>query len=193
MKIDIALDPKSIKEAIKKLKSVKYLMPKMVQEFTEEVAKWITNRANDYIKNSDLGSLVKAEIMGGWNYEPIVGGIKVVNRAEKAVYVEFGVGIVGQSQAHPEASKEGYEYNVKSRAKFLGGSWSFRGKTGTLDLPMDSVEYAGIGEQLVFITQGAKGVWYAYNAIVDAQMEIAKVNGGAIGKLWNDIKKRYIG
>jgi hypothetical protein len=42
------------------------------------------------------------------------------------------------------------------------------------------------------MTKGAKGVWYAYNAIVDAQMELAKANCGEIGKMWEDIKARYI-
>jgi hypothetical protein len=48
------------------------------------------------------------------------------------------------------------------------------------------------GKRMVVTTFGAKGVWYAYNAIVDAKMEIEKVGGGEIGKLWNDVKKRYI-
>lgn len=192
MKIEIGLNKQSIKNAIKQLNTIKKTVPTMQQEFLMEVAHWITDRANDYITNSDLGSLVKDQIRSGWGYEPISNGVKVVNRAEKAVYVEFGVGIVGGGQPHPQASTEGYQYNMKSRAKFLGGSWSFRGQMETLDLPQDSVDYAGSDDELVFITQGAKGVWYAYNAIVDAQMELAKANGGKIGELWEKVKKRYI-
>jgi hypothetical protein len=45
---------------------------------------------------------------------------------------------------------------------------------------------------LKIITKGAKGVWYAYNAIVDAQTELAKSGGGEIGKMWEDIEARYI-
>jgi hypothetical protein len=48
------------------------------------------------------------------------------------------------------------------------------------------------GKRIIFGTRGAKGVWYAYNAIVDAQMELAKSGGGEIGKMWEDIKARYI-
>jgi hypothetical protein len=202
MKIEVGLNKQSIKNAIKQLNAIKKTVPKMQQEFLMEVAHWLTDRANDYITNSDLGSLVKDQIRSSWSYEPTANGVKIVNNAQKqvtnfgtvplAVLVEFGVGIVGGGQPHPQASNEGYQYNVKSRAKFLGGSWSFRGQMETLDLPQDSVDYAGSDDELVFITQGAKGVWYAYNAIVDAQTELAKANGGAIGKLWNDVKKRYI-
>jgi hypothetical protein len=176
----------------------------MQQEFLMEVAHWLTNRANDYITNSDLGSLVKDQIRGGWGYEPTANGVKIINRAEKAVYVEFGVGIVGQSQAHPNATAEGYEYNMDSPNKSTDGSWTFFANSEELDLPKDALLahnwYEGKrgkggekGKRLLIMTRGAKGVWYAYNAIVDAQMELAKANGGKIGELWEKVKKRYIG
>jgi hypothetical protein len=140
-----------------------------------------------------LGSLVKDQIRSSWSYEPTANGVKIANRAEKSVYVEFGVGIVGKGQPHPEASAEGYRYNVPSHAKFFGGSWSFTKKDlDELDLPKDNVQYEQGRDGIVFLTQGAKGVWYAYNAIVDAQMELAKANGGKIGELWEKVKKRYI-
>lgn len=200
MKLEIALNKQSIKNAIKQLNAIKKTVPKMQQEFLVEVAHWITDRANDYITNSDLGSLVKDQIRSGWSYEPIANGVKVVNRAEKAVYVEFGVGVVGQSQAHPNATAEGYEYNMDSPSKTEDGTWYFWANSNELDLPLNSLtdirgfdDFRGKqGKRLVVGTRGAKGVWYAYNAIVDAQMELAKPNGGAIGKLWNDVKKRYI-
>ena len=200
MKIEIALNKQSIKNAIKKLNAIKKTVPAMQQEFLVEVAHWITDRANDYITNSDLGSLVKDQIRGGWSYEPTANGVKIVNRAEKAVYVEFGVGIVGQSQAHPNANVEGYEYNMDSPSKTEDGTWYFWTNSNELDLPLNSLtdirgfdDFRGKqGKRLVVGTRGAKGVWYAYNAIVDAQMELAKANGGEIGKMWEDIKARYI-
>ena len=203
MKIEIALNKQSIKNAIKQLNAIKKTVPTMQQEFLMEVAHWLTDRANDYITNSDLGSLVKDQIRGSWSYEPTANGVKIINRAEKAVYVEFGVGIVGQSQAHPNASAEGYEYNMDSPSKSIDGSWTFFANSEELDLPKDALLahnwYEGKrgkggekGKRLLIMTRGAKGVWYAYNAIVDAQMELAKANGGEIGKMWEDIKARYI-
>ena len=203
MKIEIALNKQSIKNAIKQLNAIKKIVPTMQQEFLMEVAHWLTERANDYITNSDLGSLVKDQIRGSWSCEPTANGVKIVNRAEKAVYVEFGVGIVGQSQAHPNANAEGYEYNMDSPSKSINGSWTFFTNSEELDLPKDALLahnwYEGKrgkggekGKRLLIMTRGAKGVWYAYNAIVDAQMELAKANGGKIGELWEKVKKRYI-
>jgi hypothetical protein len=135
--------------------------------------------------------------------------VKIVNNAQKqvtnfgtvplAVLVEFGVGVVGQSQAHPNATAEGYEYNVDSGHKSADGSWQFWLNSDERDLPMNAFTDFGTyddhrkgGKRMVVTTRGTKGVWYAYNAIVDAQMELEKSGGGAIGKLWNDVKKRYI-
>lgn len=193
MRIEIELNKQSVENAIKQLDDIKKLVPKMQQEFLMQVAHWLTDRANTYITNADLGSVVKDEIRGGWSYEPTANGVKIVNNAEKAVYVEFGVGIVGGGNPHPNSSEEGYQYNVKSHAKFIGGNWSFKKDSmQELDLPQTSVEYEQDQSGIVFLTQGAKGVWYAYNAIVDAKTELAKANGGEIGKMWRDIKARYI-
>lgn len=209
MKIEVGLNKQSIKNAIKQLNAIKKTVPKMQQEFLMEVAHWLTDRANDYIKNSDLGSLVKDQIRDSWSYEPTANGVKIVNNAQKqvtnfgtvplAVLVEFGVGVVGQSQAHPNASAEGYEYNVDSGHKSADGSWQFWLNSDERDLPMNAFTDFGTyddhrkgGKRMVVTTRGAKGVWYAYNAIVDAQMELAKANGGKIGELWEKVKKRYI-
>jgi hypothetical protein len=209
MKIEVGLNKQSIKNAIKQLNAIKKTVPTMQQEFLMEVAHWITDRANDYIKSSDLGSLVKDQIRGSWSYEPTENGVKIVNNAQKqvanfgtvplAVLVEFGVGVVGQSQAHPNASAEGYEYNVDSGHKSADGSWQFWLNSDERDLPMSAFTDFGSyddhrkgGKRMVVTTFGAKGGWYAYNAIVDAQMELAKSGGGEIGKIWRDIKSRYI-
>jgi hypothetical protein len=209
MKIEVGLNKQSIKNAIKQLNAIKKTVPKMQQEFLMEVAHWLTNRSNDYITNSDLGSLVKDQIRSSWSYEPTANGVKIVNNAQKqvtnfgtvplAVLVEFGVGVVGQSQSHPNATAEGYEYNVDSGHKSADGSWQFWLNSDERDLPMNAFtdfgtydEHRKGGKRMVVTTFGAKGVWYAYNAIVDAQMELAKSGGGEIGKMWEDIKSRYI-
>lgn len=196
MKIEIALNKQSIKNAIKLLNSIKKTVPTMQQEFLMSVAHWVTNKANDYIDLSDIGSLVKDEIKGGWKYEPTANGVKIVNRTQKAVFVEFGVGVVGQGNAHPQASAEGYEYNMDSYHKDRKGTgtWVFQSSSERLDLPLNNVEFAynKSGTDYAIVTRGAKGVWYAYNAIVDAQMELAKANGGEIGELWETVKRKYI-
>jgi hypothetical protein len=61
-----------------------------------------------------------------------------------------------------------------------------------LDLPTNRVDIQPSGSEYVILTQGAKGVWYAYNAIVDARVELGKAHGGEIGALWEKVKREYI-
>lgn len=196
MKINIELNQKSIQEAKGKLLYVKKVLPQITRDFLEDVAMWLIERANMHLNNSDIGENVKIDIRNGWVYNFTPTGLQITNSTEKAVFVEFGVGVVGQSQAHPQASAEGYEYNQDSPAKDNDGSWHFFANEADLDLPKSAIDYGlnGKGSQnrMAIYTRGAKGVWYAYNAIVDANMELAKANGGEIGALWEKAKSRYI-
>ena len=190
--IVVRMNKKSIDKAVFQLNVLRKFYPQMQYEFMQFVCEWIIQRANTYIEMADLGSEVKRDIRNAWDYDIFDQSAKITNNAEKAVFVEFGVGIVGQGQPHPNASTEGYQYNKPSRSKFLGGFWSFRQPMENLDLPQDSVEYAGGENGFVFTTQGAKGVMYAYNAIVDAKMDLANPNG-ELATEWNKILERYIG
>ena len=196
MKINIELNQKSIEQAKKQLLYVKKILPQMQKDFLEDVAMWLIERANMYLNNSDIGENVKIDIRNGWGYNFTPTGLQITNSTEKAVFVEFGVGIVGQGNAHPQASAEGYEYNVKSPYKDKSGSgtWVFKSTLENLDLPQQNVDFAynSSGTDYAIVTRGSKGVWYAYNAIVDAQIELAKANGGEIGALWETVKRKYI-
>lgn len=194
MKINIELNRNSIEKAKKQLLYVKKILPRMQKDFLEDVAMWLIKRANFHLNNSDIGENVKIDIRNSWDYQLIGNGVKIINTAQKAVFVEFGVGIVGQGNVHPNASVEGYEYNKPSpyKDKKGSGTWVFKSQFENLDIPQDQAEFIADAGDYVVITRGTKGVWYAYNAIVDAQMELAKFGGGAIGKMWEDIKARYI-
>lgn len=209
MKINVSLNSKSINEAIKRLKSIRKMFPEMMQEFLLEVAHWITDKANTYIELSDIGASVKSHIRSSWEYQQTQNGIKVLNTAntEKtvdgrkqtvptAILVEVGVGIVGQGSPHPNASQNGYEYNIDNGKKEEDGSWHFFSDEADLDIPKSAIDWGmngkGKSNRMSIYTRGTKGVWYAYNAIVDANTEIAKPNGGEIGEIWDKIKKRYI-
>jgi hypothetical protein len=196
MTINIELNQKSIQEAKKKLLQVKKAVPLATKDFLEDVAMWLIDRANMHLDNSDIGENVKIEIRNGWVYNFTANGIQITNSTDKAVFVEFGVGIVGQNDSHPQASAEGYEYNKDSpyKDKKGTGTWVFKSKLIDLDLPKDNVEFAynSSGTDYAIVTRGAKGVWYAYNAIADAKMELARPNGGEIGALWEKAKRKYI-
>lgn len=195
-KITIRLNKKSIEQAEKEILRLKSIFPSMVKELLEKVSVWIIDKANWHLSKSDIGKNVIDSISNGWVADITPNSVKITNKSEKAVFVEFGVGIVGQSQSHPNATTEGYEYNMDSpyKDKKGSGTWVFQSKLADLDLPENNVEFAynESNTDFAIVTRGAKGVWYAYNAIVDARNELAKSGGGEIGKMWNDIKARYI-
>ena len=170
MKINIELNRKSIEQAKKQLLYVKKVLPQMRKDFLEDVAIWLINRANTHLNNSDIGENVKIDIRNGWEYDFTPTGIKITNRTEQAVFVEFGVGVVGQGNDHPQASVEGYQYNMPSPYKYAGkhhdeDTWRFtKQSTEDVDLPKGSYETWQMGSgDLKIITRGTKGVWYAYN------------------------------
>ena len=141
MKLQVELNPKSIEQVLSKLKKAKYQSTKgtLIKEYLEYVCLWIINKANWYLELADLGELVKLEIRNGWEYDITIDGAKITNRTDKAVFVEFGVGIVGQQNPHPNATIDGYEYNKPSTAKSSDGSWSFFANTNELDLPTNAL------------------------------------------------------
>ncbi len=203
--IVVRMNKKSVDEAVFKLKVLRKFYPKMQYEFMQFVCEWIIERANFYIEMADLGSLVKSDIQNSWDYDIFPDySAKITNNAQKAVFVEFGVGIVGQGQPHPNANKEGYEYNKidenSPKTKIEDGTWYFWTNSNELDLPLSALtdirghdDYRGErGKRLVVGTQGAKGVMYAYNAIVDAKTDLANPNG-VLATEWNKILERYIG
>ena len=106
----------------------------------------------------------------------------------KAVYVEFGVGIVGASKKHPKATIEGYEYNVKSTSKLPDDSWMFSTTIEDLDLPQKDVyAYNGKNNELVIETKGTPATMFVYQSIIDFKdRRLAQA-------IWQNIKAKYWG
>jgi hypothetical protein len=199
MKINVELSPKSLQETIKKLKQVEKLYTKgtLIKDFLEDVCMWVIDRANWYLENADLGELVKLQIRNGWEYEIGTNGAKIINSAEKAVFVEFGVGNVGFFEPHPNADYELYQYDVPYGSKDENGVWYFYTNLEDLDLPMSALNaYSKTFEndkrgRMFVATSGAKGVMYAYNALIDARNDLQNPNG-ELAQIWRTIQKQYI-
>jgi hypothetical protein len=125
-------------------------------------------RANEYLEQSDIGEAIKSEIKASWVINQTLNSAILTNTSEHAVYVEFGVGIVGESAEHPRANESGYQYNVPSDAKDNTGGWKFPlPEEEFVDLPRDKYTVGGKKEQKWVYTRGSKGCWYAYNALTD--------------------------
>ena len=186
-KITVELNSKSIRNTIKLLNQEKKRIEQATREYFELSADWIINRANEILDRSDIGENIKNEIFGGWDTEWVAPNqLKIVNHSRKAVYVEFGVGIIGQTDKHPNADNTGYEYNVDSEHKFGQGFWQFTVPSADyLDLPQKaSISQDNDKYGMSIITQGTEAVWYLFNAVEDFKLREQS-------RLWEIIKKKY--
>lgn len=190
MKIQFGFDVKSINKAVETLKKAKnQLTEQMLTELLNGCCEWLVGRANELLDLSDIGNVVKQDIKDSWQ-TTIVGNVaKLTNFSDKAVYVEFGVGIVGSRNEHPNASKAFYNYDLQTNFKDSQGGWSFKiDDESELDLPQLAIDlqddtYDG---SLWIYTHGTKGVWYAFNALVDLKEYGAK-------QVWEQVKRKYWG
>lgn len=199
MKIKITLNEKSIKEAITAFNKAKSQLPVMKKEFYEKCCENITQLANKNLISWDIGENVKDDILNGWVYDVFENGAIIKNNAKKAVYVEFGTGIVGQEQPHPRANiqsppNENYEYNVPSVFKRAGkyhdeNTWRFyKQDLSDVDLQDGYYEtwYTSSGD-IKIITRGAPASLFVFNAILEfKEKNLAK-------KIWEEIKVKYWG
>lgn len=186
MKLLISLnDKRTIKTAIAKLKDFKYnLYPRMIFDFLWECCVKIQDLADAILDTVDIGKKTIEDIKDKWQIE--VDGKKAVllNESEKAVYLEFGVGIVGSKHKHPNASKTGYKYDIDTKYKNADRSWTFYlDDNEMLDISVNNILDR---TEHHILTRGQVGYMYLFQAV-----EEFKENNYAI-TIWNDIKRKYL-
>lgn len=180
--IKINLDVKSINKAIKQVEEIQRKLKEQVPSlFIDKALTWIKDRANFYLSTLPMDSEITGDIQDSWTIERVTNNLKrLVNSSRKAVFVEFGVGIVGQQQEHPNANMENYEYNIPTRYKHSDGRWVFNAKGKAIDLKegyfqVYTRENSG---KTVAVTKGSPANLYLYNAGMDL------LNTGAYQQLW---------
>jgi hypothetical protein len=189
MNIKIYLNRKSIKNAINVLESQKrVLTDQAIPEYLNKAAQRIGELANENLDKSDVGETIKSYIKSNWFIKTISKSQTILyNMSWKSAYVEFGVGIVGQSSAHPNASETDWEYNLKTLHKNAQGGWTFSvDDIKELDLPQEAVieKMVSVDGDISIYTKGTQGVWYLFNAMEDFKLREAK-------PLWEEIKQKY--
>lgn len=197
-KINVALNSKSIDDAIKELKNAQVqLKSQMLTEFMIKSCQWIVDQANDYLDKSDIGRNVIDDIKSHWSFDPSTNPVIITNTSDKAAFVEFGVGIVGQENPHDNASSARWKYNVPSQSKYAGehhdeNTWRFYvGNKDDIDLEDGNYEQLNTKSgRIKVITRGSPAVMYAYQAIVDARQEL-RSGGGIFKKFWNETMNKY--
>ena len=195
MKINISLDKKSIQNAIKQINAVKKKIQKDLPTlYLNKCVASIIDMANRNLLLTNIGSEVQDKIQNGWQVSQVVKNqITLSNIAEfekgknLAVFVEFGVGIVGQGQSHKLASQAGYEYNVLSDAKDQFGNWiySLEGGVGTMNIESNYYEISNDG--LWIKTKGSPSTMFLYKAWKEFE------TSGLYKRLWEQAKAEVIG
>lgn len=195
MKINISLDKKSIQNAIKQINAVKKKMAKKLPTvYLQKCVASIIDIANRNLSLTNIGSDVQSLIQTSWIISDVVGNkITLSNNAEYesgknlAVFVEFGVGIVGQGSSHKLASQVGYEYNVLSDAKDQFGNWiySLDGGVGTMNIESNYYEMSNDG--LWIKTKGSPSTMFLYKAWKEFE------TSGLYKQLWEQAKAEVIG
>ena len=191
MKINVELNQKSIQNAVNILKQTKKIVAeKMIPEYIQRSIQWIEKEANRIVQSSDIGDNIKQYIQNSWVIEKVSNSHYMLkNISRHAVFVEFGVGIIGQTEQHPNADNAKYEYNVDSEHKFGQGFWQFTVENQSeLDLPDEAIINQTYTSEngLTVITQGTKGVWFLFNAVENFKLKERK-------RLWEEIKGKYLG
>lgn len=190
MKISFGLDVKSINKAVKTLEKAKTdLQGQVIADLLNGCCRWLIRRANELLALSDIGEAIKADIQSAWEIS-IMGNVAVLtNQSDKSAYVEFGVGIVGAENEHPNAWNASYWYDLPTEYKDAQGGWAFRiDEERELDLPQEALLYKDDNDDdtISIYTRGTKGAMYAYNALVDLKDYGAK-------EVWKNIKVKYWG
>lgn len=187
MKIPVHLSRTSINKAKQQLQQViKQLEKQMLDELLLECCHRIIQLANERIDQSTIGSAVKAAIKSGWE-TPVIQGNRAVlrNTDDKAVFVEFGVGIVGSEQDHALAEVNHYQYNIGKQIA-PDGSWGFFTENEeNIDIQKQYIDRIDDNGMFV-ITHGSPAVMYAYNALIDLKEKY-------IHEIWQKIKVKYWG
>lgn len=173
MKINIKLSKKSIQSAMKKINEVKKKVEtELPKVFLQKCVARIIELANQNLMATNIGFEVKTLIQNSWVTSGVVDNkITLSNTAEfvkgenLAVFVEFGVGIIGQSNSHSMSGEAGYEYNVPSAAKDQYGNWvAFVDSEGSMNIESGYYEKRETSTGLMITTQGSPATMFLYKA-----------------------------
>lgn len=189
------LSEKGIKKINREIDEiVKNLNNNVNIEFIRLSLEWIKDRASKYLLESghDL-DLINA-INASWSESFTKTSGKLINDYEKAAYIEFGVGAVGEENSYPKqfATELHWEYNLPTNSKnYMTGEWTFVvDNYDIIDIRKENItkqEIAGLGKTAI-TTMGNQGAMFMYNAIMDYANNIS-----IPGELYKKAVTKFLG
>lgn len=192
MKLTIDLDSKSVQNAITELYRARNKVWKALDELLALSCERLILLANQNLEWVEIGDMVKEKIKASWSYTVLNGVATLTNEYQKAVYVEFGTGVVGEQNPHENAKEAGYDYNVDSPYKDEQGRWTFYTDYEDLDIPMDALSDITVfrkdnASRMQIRTSGAPATMFVFNAIMRFKSE------KHAQQLWEQVKEKYWG
>ena len=184
-KINVNYDIKSIEKAIQQMervkKELKATIPRM---FLDRCLDYVIERANEYLDSFIIDESIVSDIQNHWRKEQINHKrIRLINDSDKAVFIEFGVGRVGEIAQHPNSNRTRYRYNIPTKSKDDAGQWAFK-----LDEQQGVDLVVGYYKQKdnVVITKGSPANMYLYNAMLDL------ISSGRYKDIWVEVLKERL-
>lgn len=140
MQINIdLLDLRTVNKAIKQIEQCqKRIQTELIPEFLKRCAETVRDMANNIISGLPYESEIISGLQNSWKTETSDDGkvVTLINDYDKAVYIEFGTGIVGKTQSHKEAKEAGYQYDFNAHGQ---EGWTFWLRGNAMDIPQSSV------------------------------------------------------
>lgn len=162
--IQVRLDPQSIDKAIKDLIKFQKEIEEKIRQLIQRLVELGANVAR--VKIVEMGAYYSGELLSGVGgyYSPSLNAGWVKVTSDHAAFVEFGTGVVGQSNPH----KNG-EYLAKASWAYATGRTIFTTKGGRVGwfYPTDNNEYR--------FTEGMKSRPFMYETALELQREFPRI------------------
>lgn len=177
--ISFELTPQSIQSASDELKKLKTDLADALSELarfiTEEKGVEFAKMQIAQFPAIDTGELLNS-ITGTYSKSEHEGTI--YSGAYYAVFVEFGTGIVGESNPHPIAGVQGWEYDIHKHGE---AGWFYPAKDGPESNAWhpDGRKAAGVSLRW---TKGIPARPFMYNTLRDLEREVEKTGGRIIAE-----------
>ena len=194
--INIRLNKDSIARAIKNLENKKKQINTMRNALLDECYKLFVSKANARLRRTSIGTTIVEGICNSWTIVKHKNGSATISntyrdyrgQGGKAVFIEFGTGLEGKASPHPNASKVGYQYDIRLNHK--DDDWWFKIRSeADIDIEKEDIDSYGYDTSgdLMVNTTGMEGQFFVHNTLV----EMATSN--ELKTLWEEIKQRYWG
>ena len=165
------LDLRTLDKALKQIEQYQKRLRELIPEFLKACAETVRDMANNIISGLPYESDIISGLQNSWKTETTDDGqvVTLINNYDKAVYIEFGTGLVGKTKQHKEADEAGYQYDVNGHG---AKGWRFiHSGDEPLDVPdryySDTKSINHTGMWFSVHTTGAPATMFLYQAATE--------------------------